>query len=205
MCFIGSNIAIKNQYKPQKESKQIKINTLDVINIEEELLADSQDFGDNILNLKKIPKSYKSNKSEFNEGILSLKFSKSPFSAQNSKAISTASKEKPMVFDNSIDKSDIISPKNQNLSKGKHGGKKFKRSQINYANNFSKDRAALKEPIKNFQNSNKNNLSLNNTNDTSIPEVRLMKGILSGNKLERNNNLTKTNGSKSFQINNFRR
>lgn len=187
---------MKNEYKPKKESKQVKINTLDVINIEEELLADSQDFGDNILNLKKNPKSYKSNKSEFNEGILSLKFSVSPFSAQNSKIISTSSKEKPMVFDNSLDKSDLITPKNQGKNKSKHSGKKFKRSQINYANNFSKERVPLKDPIKHFQNSNKNNLSLNNTNDTSIPEVRLMKGILSGNKLERNNNLAATNGSK---------
>jgi hypothetical protein len=77
-----------------------------------------------------------------------------------------------------------VTPWEENLNK----------SQISYANKFNTERFNIKELAKKLQNSNKNKSSTNNTIDTSIPEVRLMKEIFPEKKVDyKNNTLSPTN------------
>jgi len=84
----------------------------------------------------------------------------------------------------------------QNSNKNLSTGKRFKKSQISFASKFSKDRVAVKDTFKRLKGSNRDTLSFNNTNDTSIPENRLKNGLLSARFTERLNNTQANNDSK---------
>ena len=88
------------------------------------------------------------------------------------------SNEKLTKFKNTNENNDSMSLKSKKMNL-----KSLKINQINFKNQHNTN---LKSMMPRAQISNKNNMSLNNTNDSSIPDERFCKGIFSGKILDKN-------------------
>ena len=197
----------RRKVKKEKQ-KSSKINTLDVINIDEELLASVEENvkSKKDKSLKDKPKKKRINiplsqiLSQTNkvqrindqEGT-SLMKNKSPFSAKNSQVLmEDKSKEKSVNFGDIISQGEPASPTN------KSNIKSFKKSQIKFTDK-NNEKGGIKQSGVNLQESHKYNMSFNNTNDTSIPEERLKLGLLSG-KIFNGNSTSRDISSDSKQF-----
>lgn len=171
--------------KPKKDKKdsknkenRSKMNTLDVINIDEELLADFDDEE------KKIETSG-------NQILVN--------SSPISKIIRSGND-----WDDNIEVNTSGNPNNslleglsQKLKSNKAKGLKLKRNQISFGQKFSKERVNIKELANKYRGSNKDDSSFRHTNDTSHPEMRLIHGLISGKPFGRNSKL-RINGNESM-------